>query len=224
LEQSAQNEECKIILAFDEYEKAHTLFQKDPEASENLLGSMRAFSQHQNKIVFLFVGTALFTELHKPDWSNFFVQAVLLKVDYLEKQETFKLIGVANLEYPHDLLENIFDLTRGHPTLTQRICQEMVNIANTRNRKTMTVQDLEEILEKNIYRPQNGVCEIFWNQFCQEEARKATVNQIINGETPTDKKSLFALHEHGFILKENERFEMRVPIFEEWVKRFGDVV
>jgi hypothetical protein len=30
--------------------------------------------------------------------------------------------------------------------------------------------------------------------------------------------------EHGFVISENEGLKMRVPIFEEWVKRFGDVV
>jgi hypothetical protein len=32
------------------------------------------------------------------------------------------------------------------------------------------------------------------------------------------------LPEHGFILKENNHYKMRVPIFENWVKEFGEVV
>jgi hypothetical protein len=224
LEESAQKEECKIILAFDEYEKVHKHFQKQKEAAEELLDAMRSFSQHQNKIVFLFVGASLFSELKEPNWSNYFVQAVLLKVDYLKKDETFKLINVVNLEYPKEVTEEIYHLTQGHPTLVQRICHEMVNIANTQHRKKMTMKDLEEILEKHIYSPQNGVTEVFWGQFCQAETMKTTVQQIINGETPTDKKSLFRLQEHGFIVKEKDHYKMRVPIFENWVKEFGEVV
>ncbi|MCP5107464.1 MAG: ATP-binding protein [bacterium] len=224
LEEAAKKEESKIILAFDEYEKAHYHFQKDPEAAANLLDAMRSFSQHQNKIVFLFVGAALFSELKNPLWSNYFVQAVLLKVDYLEKDETVKLINVAQLEYPQEALDEIYRLTQGHPTLVQRICHEMVNTANTQHRKTMTMTDLETILAKHIYRPQNGVVEVFWGQFCAGETRKTTVRQIIGGQSPTDKKALFALHEHGFIVKEADGYKMRVPIFKEWVKRFGDVV
>jgi predicted transcriptional regulator len=53
---------------------------------------------------------------------------------------------------------------------------------------------------------------------------KTTVRQIINGETPTDKKSLFSLTEHGFVIKEKDQYKMRVPIFEQWVIRFGEVV
>ncbi|UCH93488.1 MAG: ATP-binding protein [Candidatus Aminicenantes bacterium] len=224
LEESAKKQEYKIILAFDEYEKAHYYFQKDPEAAENLLAAMRSFSQHQNKIVFLFVGASLFSELQNPHWSNYFVQAILLKVDYLKKDETFKLINVVNLEYPKEVMEEIYHLTQGHPTLVQRICHEMVNIANTQHRKKMTTKDLEEILEKHIYRPQNGVTEVFWGQFCQAEAMKTTVRQIIDGKTAIDKKSLFKLSEHGFVVKEKDHYKMRVPIFEKWVKEFGEVI
>jgi hypothetical protein len=224
LEDNAQKQEYKIILAFDEYEKVHTLFQKDPEAAEDLLAAMRSFSQHQDKIVFLFVGAALFSELKEPHWSNYFVQAVLLKVDYLNKDETFKLIDVAKLNYSQEVLDKIYSLTRGHPTLVQRICHEMVNTANTKHRKTMTMKDLDDIMGKHIYRPQNGVTEVFWGQFCHEENIKTTVRQVIAGETPTDKKSLFKLTEHGFVIQEKDHYKMRVSIFEEWITRFGEVI
>jgi hypothetical protein len=224
LEETAKDQECKIILAFDEYEKLHYLFQKDPEAASNLLDAMRSFSQHQNKIVFLFVGAALFSELKQPDWSNYFVQAAPLLVDYLEKEDTLKLIEVAGLGYPQEVKERIFQLTVGHPTLVQRICYEMVAIANTQHRKQMTMADLDAILEKHIYRPQNGVTEVFWGQFCKSEALKTAVRQVIAAEPPTDKKALFRLTEHGFVVKEKDRYFMRVPIFEQWVKQLGDVV
>ncbi len=224
LQEAAQKEENKIILTFDEYEKAHYFFQKDPEAAENLLGAMRSFSQHQDKIVFLFVGAALFSELKDPHWSNYFVQAVRLRVDYLKKEDTLKLIAAAGLDYPPQVPEEIYRLTQGHPTLIQRICHEMVNTANTGNRKTMTEADLEEVLQKHIYSPQNGVCEVFWGQFCGEQIMKDTVRQIIEGKKPADKKSLFRLQEHGFIVEEKGVYRLRAPIFETWVSRFGDVV
>ncbi len=222
MEKSAHKEECKIILAFDEYEKVHQFFQGYPGAAADLLGAMRSFSQHQNRIVFLFVGTYLFYELKNPDWSNYFVQAVLLKVDYLEREDTFRLIRVAQLDYPQEVLEEIYRLTQGHPALLQKICYEMVNIANTNNRKRMTGSDLEEILRDYIFIPQNGVTDVFWQQFCKEDKTRTTVRQVIDGKEPIDKKSLFPLLEHGFVVKQDGRFKMRVPIFETWVNRFGD--
>jgi hypothetical protein len=53
---------------------------------------------------------------------------------------------------------------------------------------------------------------------------KTTVRQIIAGETPPDKKSLFQLTEHGFVIQEKDHYKMRVHIFEEWIKRFGEEV
>ena len=49
----------KLILAFDEYEALHYLLQVKPEQGARLLAAMRSFSQRQNHIVFLFVGSAL---------------------------------------------------------------------------------------------------------------------------------------------------------------------
>ncbi|UCH93112.1 MAG: hypothetical protein JSV88_22885, partial [Candidatus Aminicenantes bacterium] len=97
--------------------------------------------------------------------------------------------------------------------------------ANTRNRKQMTMGDLEHILKERIYVSQNGVTDVFWQQFCQAEIMKTTVLQIATGEMPGDKKSVFRLEQHGFLVKGKEGvYRMRVPIFEEWVKRFGELV
>lgn len=224
MEKSAYMEEQKIVFAFDEYEKVHQHFQKDPPAAVDLLGAMRSFSQHQNRIIFLFVGTYLFYELRDPEWSNYFVQSVRLKVDYLGKEDVFKLIRVSLLDFPREVLEEIFRLTQGHPTLLQKICYEMVNIANTQNRRMITLNDLGEILNRYILIPQNGVNEIFWQQFCKEEKMKTTVRQIIDGREPVEKKSLFILLEHGFVVKHGQSFQMRVPIFEMWINRFGDYI
>jgi len=127
LETAAAQKEYKIILAFDEYEKLHRRMQTDPAAAADLLDAMRSFSQHQNKIVFLFVGATFFSELDLPRWSDYFVQAVLLEVDYLTAPQTRRLIEVAGLDYPDEVIDRIYYLTQGHPTLVQRICHEMVN-------------------------------------------------------------------------------------------------
>lgn len=224
LEEAAQKVNCKIILAFDEYEKIHYYFQKDPEAAENLLITMQNFSHQQNKIVFLFMGTALFSELKEPRWSNCFVQAVRLKVDYLDKNATFQLIDVAKLEFSQEILDRIYHLTRGHPTLVQKICHEMVNIANLSRCRQMTMKDLENILENHVYVQENGVTEVFWDQFCQEGTMKTTVMQIIKGEKPGDLRATFTLSQHGFIIKDKGSFKMRVPIFKNWIKKFGEKI
>ena len=224
LETAAAQKDYKIILAFDEYEKLHRRLQTSPAEAADLLDAMRSFSQHQNKIVFLFVGATFFSELDQPRWSDYFVQAVLLEVDYLTAPQTRRLIEVAGLDYPDDVIQQIYYLTQGHPTLVQRICHEIVDIANTSHRSQMTAADLNQVLESHVYRPQNGVTDVFWRQFCENPALKQAVREIIAGTVPTDKKALFSLREHGFILPEKEFYRLRVPIFHTWIEQFGDFI
>ena len=81
---------------------------------------MRSFSQHQNKVVFLFVGAALFSELKDPNWSEYFVQAQRFRVDYLSQEESICLITEpVSLLYPRVISQQMFELTQGHPALLQ---------------------------------------------------------------------------------------------------------
>lgn len=92
LENITQEEGYKLILAFDEYESLHDIFQSDKETANQLLGAIRSFSQHQNRVAFLFVGANFFSELKSPNWNEYFVQAKHISVDYLEKSDCKKLI------------------------------------------------------------------------------------------------------------------------------------
>ncbi|GAK60399.1 Alr0841 protein [Candidatus Vecturithrix granuli] len=107
LEQISNGKEYKLILAFDEYEILHDdIFQQDPTQARQLLGAMRSFSQHQNQVVFLWVGAHFFSELQNPNWNEFFVQVKHLRVDYLKREDTLKLVQCPtpdfNLIYPDD--------------------------------------------------------------------------------------------------------------------------
>ena len=210
LESVTAQRDHKLILTFDEYEIIHDKIKKDPDNAKQLLGALRSFSQHQNRVVFLFSGAKFFRELKNPNWGEYFVQSILLHVDYLKKEDTLKLITkpVENFKliYPPELAARIYDLTQGHPALVQLICSEMVDIANRDGKKDMTNADLEEALEKTITRNTQAI-EIFWSQFCNDPDRggkdKNTVREILDGKTPSDKSSVERLSDHGFIVKSN---------------------
>ncbi len=222
LKNAAQQERSKIVLAFDGYEHLHFHFQKRPEMAGELLAAMRAFSLYQEQVAFVFAGDAMFAELKDPDWSRYFVQPVRLHLEYLDRDSAFRLITASRLEFPQDVAERMFTLTAGHPMLLQSICSEMVTEANRDNRRLMTMEDLNSILENYIYTPKNEVTNVFWQQFCATGTMKATVRQIVDGETPGDFRAAFTLSQHGFTTKEKGRFKMHVPIFQEWIKRFGE--
>ena len=219
------NDRYKLILAFDEYEELHRLLQANPEQGARLLAAMRSFSQQQNHIVFLFVGSALFTELENPNWAQYFVQAQSFRVDYLLKGDALRLITEPDgLIYPPELPEQMVALTQGHPALLQWLCSEMVNIANRTPKKNMTQADLDQVLAELINNSSIAPMAVFWQQFCADSACKATVREIINAQPPTDKKQLHRLREHGFIVQDaNGLWRLRVPLFEHWLRAFDRV-
>jgi hypothetical protein len=225
LSQFNGNSHYKLILAFDEYEAIHTLLQKDPAQGERLLAAMRSFSQSQNKVVFLFVGAALFSELEQPNWSKYFVQAQRFRVDYLKHDDAIRLITEpVKLNYPPAVCEQMFDLTQGHPALLQLLCSKMVDIANTENKKDMSQADLDAVIQDVSNERETSAILIFWKDFCADPACKQTVKQILNGETIEPNQHLYHLEEHGFIVEQNGRWQMRVPLFTLWLKRFAERV
>ena len=225
LEEISIGENRKIILAFDEYENFHKLLKGEGDNGDDLLGAMRSFSQRQNQVVLLFTGLYLFTDLGKPDLSRYFVHTYRLKVDYLKQTYAEKLITRPyedfNLVYPPELVAKIWHLTRGHPALLQHIGFEMVNRANINMKKQMTAEDLEAVLDEKVLDRDNAVMVTFWHHFC-DDSLKETVRQIMAGKTPSCKKDLLRLVDYGFVIKENNSFRLRVPLFEQWIKRHGE--
>ena len=219
----------RIVLAFDEYEYLHDALQADPKQAAFLLGAMRNFSQHQEDIVFMFVGAALFSELRSPNWNEYFTQASRLTIDYLPKAAAVELMELVPLSYPKPLKDNIFHFTQGHPALLQRICEEMVHIANADRRTDMTASDLTQIISTKILQPDTTSPEIFWTQFCRPETdphAQEVVLAIVKGTLSLEqvgihRKTLIRLETHKFIVREGDGFRMRVPLFEQWVERFG---
>ena len=219
----SQDSDYKLILAFDEYEAIHDLLVDDEKQGNRLLAAMRSFSQQQNQVVFLFVGAALFSELENPNWSEYFVQAQRFKVDYLKRPDAQKLIiDPVKLIYPAEVVEQMYQLTQGHPALLQLLCSKMVTIANSDGRKNMCKADLDKIVFDTTHERETLAIYIFWKQFCKEDACKQTVLEILNQQAISHKKQLYRLQEHGFIIEKNGQWQMRVPLFEQWLQYFSE--
>jgi len=146
-------------------------------------------------------------------------------VDYLPHDAALRLITEpVNLIYPPDLPAQMVALTDGHPALLQLMCSEMVNIANRTPRKNMTQADLDAVVQKVVDDSATAPMAVFWQQFCAHAACKATVREIVQQQAPSDKKQLNRLREHRFIVQNPAgRWRLRVPLFEQWLKRFDRV-
>jgi hypothetical protein len=212
----------KLILALDEYEALHYhAFDENRKQARLLLGAIRSFTQHQNQVVFLFVGSRFFYELHNPNWSEYFPHVRTLKVDYLPEDATIRLIQkpnpTFNIRYPDGLPQEIFRLTQGHPALVQMICYAMVNLANQANRSFLTPADLEKVMAEEVMDKGNGVMNVFWDQFCGDNRDKDTVRAILKKTEQPFPDRLRRLMDHGFVVEEGDEVRLRVPIFELWL-------
>ncbi|MFK5970760.1 MAG: hypothetical protein QM487_11665 [Candidatus Marithrix sp.] len=174
---------------------------------------MRHFSQHQNQVIFLFTGAYFFAELENPDWIKYFPHTVPIKIDYLSKADTIRLITEpVPLEYPAELTEQMYQLTQGHPALTQLLCQNLVNLANIQGEKQINANDLHQAISKML-EERIAVIEVFWGEFCKSKQCKQTVIQILRNQLITDQKSLNRLAKHGYIIQVDDKWQMRVPLF-----------
>ena len=221
LENLVEHSDYRLVLAIDEYETLHDYLQAAPEEGGRLLAAMRSFSQGQNQVVFLFAGADYFSELKAPNWNEYFTQAVPLYVDYLKRADSDRLIQAVPLYYSPELLTYMYEQTQGHPALLQKICQELVTIANTEGRSEIRQADFDRVLSQTILRMDNGVTDVFWGQFCALRGLQPAVQQIVKGEQPQDERALLQLREHGFVVEKEDQYAMRVPIFEAWVQKYG---
>lgn len=215
----------KIILAIDEYELLHKLLQKDTEQAENFLGAIRGYVQAQKDVIFLFAGADKMTELKNPNWNEFFTQKETLKVEYLNEEDTNKLIDAyPSLTYDNEVRKEIFRLTQGYPAMLQILLHKIVENANITKEIHIEDKQLQKALEDTFYQVDNNVIDIFWSQFCKNRNLRPTVLQILNKEKPTNKKALFQLTQHGFVIENNGVASLRVPLFEKWLHDYADKV
>jgi hypothetical protein len=244
LERGTAQQGYGLLILLDEYECLHELLKADPPAAAALLGGLRSLLQRQGQVGFLFAGAAFFSELHQPDWANYLVGAELFSLDYFNEQETLHLVTNPvkdKIFYAPGVPEEIFRLTQGHPDLIQRLCKALVRRANQENRPHLTADDLAHVLEHDIYRPTNGSVEVFWGEFCVPEADRSksevekmntperqVVRWLLQGQgqpIPEElKPALQRLLNHRFVIRNAQgQYQLRVPIFAEWVRRFGGV-
>ncbi|MGB0929844.1 MAG: hypothetical protein ACPGVB_03655, partial [Chitinophagales bacterium] len=234
MEGLALGENVRLILAFDEYESLHRAFSKDVEQAEQLLGAMRSFSQHQNRIVFLFIGAAFLSDLKDPNWSRFFVHAETLRVHFLNEADSLQLITRPipefNIKYHPSIPPRIYELTQGHPALLQSICRQLVALANQNNNPNLQPEQLEQVLNEKILDFEYKPIAIFWEEeFCHPEYHphaQQTVLEVIQQQPITHRAELKRMLRHRYVLKVTEegaeyRYRMAVPLFEMWVRRHG---
>ncbi|NUQ24252.1 MAG: ATP-binding protein [Saprospiraceae bacterium] len=226
----AQTRKRRLILAMDEYDEDrgfHYAIRQDPEVGAAFLGRMRAFSQQQKMVVFMFVGATNFSDLPEPKWSKYFVHVHEVRVDYLSEQASMQIIERPipgfGLRYAEGVAAHIYHLTQGHPHLLHTICSDLVDYANMKVKNPVDRDDLAYILQSKVLLGGAQPFSVFWDEFCEKESMKEAVRAIAAREGNIAKTAeVRKLLDYGFIVPDQALgFRMRVPLFEEWVKEYG---
>ena len=208
----------RLIISFDEYESFHyNIATKYPE----VLGYMRGFLQNQDRVIFLFAGLRDISELTKPNWDEFFPQIQKFKVDYLCQKDSIELITKPiesfRLIYPESIVDEIYQMTQGHPQLLQTICSLLVDSANENKTKDIT-KEMLDIGKEKIFDTNDRPMSIFYREYCDDRQREILEEILaqnpITQETREQRRALMRLIEYGFITKEHT---IRVPLFEKWL-------
>ena len=221
---ASKSSQRKLILAFDEYENLHRLVKKEGDKGVRIIEAMRAFSQEQNTVVFLFAGLYLFSDLGEPDFGRYFIHAHRLKIDYLNSQSAHQLITEPypdfKLSYTKNVVSEMIRITAGHPALLQHICFEMVNRANVESRNRMDQKDLDIVLNTVLDRS-NEIMNRFWLDFCDDAMRSSVLDIMASGSTE-NQKHIARLLDYAFILRNDKgALSLRVPVFERWIRYHG---
>jgi hypothetical protein len=171
----------RLILAIDEFERIEKAI-ADGKVDAGVLDYLRALNQRHRWLALVFGGLHTLDEMGRDYQNAFFGQAEHVRVGYLSREETERLVTQPHpdfaLEYAPELREELYRLTFGQPFLLQRICWEMVNRWNERFLKegektprTLTLADLEPVLDHDLYAGAAYYFDGVWFNVTEEERR-----------------------------------------------------
>lgn len=230
LENITKMRQRKLILPIDEYDAEggfHYILKANSELGLAVLGRMRAFSQSQTKIVFLFAGATHFSDLPEPKISKYFVHAQTLRIDYLSEEASLQLIERPTpdfkISYADGVAKYIYKISQGHPHLLQNVCGKLMEYASKKHKNILDWADLEYVLHHEIVLRGEQPFSVFWDEFCDQETMRNIVKAIASRQTFDQKMpEVQKLLDYGYIVPDGrESFKMRVPLFESWVRQFG---
>jgi len=149
----------------DEIIVLDAMFKSGKIDKEVILGTLRYQIQHNTHFKFLLTVSVLPEEL--ADWMSYLVNIRMIKVDCLEYFEFEKLVRYPvsgfNLQYSDAAFQRIWELTSGHPTLTQALCDAVIYEKENhplQQRFLADISDVEKAVNKALKNQRSFLSEI----------------------------------------------------------------
>ena len=197
----------KLVLLWDEFD---VLTERDTESDTDSKNFFDYILQLQKRDQKLFIIPVVGRHISKlPKLVSSLREALNIEIGLLKKEDTQKLIIQPDknvLNYEEEAIEAIFQLSAGHPYVTQCICSAIYNLARDRyNQKNVLPQsinghDVESIVDKAIELAEGGL-DWFWGGLTTEQqvifAAAAEAQNIAIQENEPPQTPLMLLKSHG---------------------------
>ena len=197
----------KLVLLWDEFD---VLTERDTESDTDSNNFCDYILQLQKRDQKLFIIPVVGRHISKlPKLVSSLREALNIEIGLLKKEDTQKLIIQPDknvLNYEEEAIEAIFQLSAGHPYVTQCICSAIYNLARDRyNQKNVLPQsinghDVESIVDKAIELAEGGL-DWFWGGLTTEQqvifAAAAEAQNIAIQENEPPQTPLMLLKSHG---------------------------
>lgn len=171
-----------LVLMFDEFEALEKLENSvRKETNSSVFEYLRHYMQHHEKLDFIFVGTHKLDELTSDYYSILFGAGKFRKITFLAQSDVEKLITEPvkefNLEYDDASIQKIFEISAGHPFFTQLICHELVEYHNEKKLNYISINHVDDVLEKVI---EGGEAhfKFIWDNLCESQREKLVLSSI----------------------------------------------
>ena len=142
-----------LLINLDEIEALNILFARPEFPAEAFFNTLRHTFQHRSRMKVILAGSHTLEEL--THWSNYLINAQLIKIGYLEHDEARQLVERPIPDFPlqhqPESVRLLLDLSRAHPHLVQLLCYELVTLKNAQpvsQRYLSTPADVEAAAEQ----------------------------------------------------------------------------
>lgn len=242
VEETLEQENRTLLLAFDEFEELEEAEQAEYMDVRLLLNWMRNIIQFHPRIALLFSGVKTFDEMGRRadlDWTSYFINVQILRLSLLKSDEARQLILEPTSDFPGERLfppavvELIIAETGCHPFLVQAVCSGLITLLNVDRREQATIDDVGQVVEKVLDDWGSHFANL-WNRTDDEQRAcleallvkqcvdKQWLAQHTNLDEKTIRRVLQKLVRRDLVLRDkDELYSIAVPMFRRWLERNG---
>lgn len=219
-------EKNRLIVVFDEFQEINHI---DP----HLLHWFRSILQHHKKVNYIFLGSqeSLIREIFEKKSSPFYHFALIMPLKKIPREDFLAYLTERFKKVTNEsqmLVSKILDLTSCHPFYTQ----QMAFVCWNRFSNEEDPKEVFQLAKDDILNMHDIDYERIWANFnqtdkklliglsVQESARLSAqfINQNNLGPSSTAYSSLKRLMGNGYVVKQEEYYEIDDPFFRQWIR------